>query len=79
MEIHNNYRPIPNSPVMCKLLKCALAAQLKVHRASSPQTDEMQSGFRTNHSSGTTLTGLLDVTDCGLLMIHVLLDLLLLI
>lgn len=56
----NNYRPISNLSALSKILESLVATQIKSHLESNGILDEMQSGFRSRHS---TVTATLKVTD----------------
>lgn len=47
----NNFRPISNLPVLSKILESLVATQLKSYLHSHYILNEMQSGFRSGHST----------------------------
>lgn len=56
----NNYRPISVLPIISKIIERAVHNQLYKYISSSNNLSSAQSGFRSNHSTTTTL---LDVQD----------------
>ena len=59
-ELLQNYRPISNIPLLCKILEKVVAKQLTDYLKEHNLHDEFQSGYKAGHS---TETGLVMMTD----------------
>lgn len=72
----SNYRPISNLPFLAKGLECLVVGQLQTPLHANTLFERFQSGFRSGHSTETTLVKVMKdlsmITDsraCGILIL----------
>ena len=58
--IHKNYRPVSNLSFVSKLIEQTVINQLEKHSESNSLDDDLQSAYRSNHSTETALLHVVD-------------------